>query len=98
MTLSIRAFEYVILGVANNTVMLSVVMMDVAMLSVVALLKVVVKYLTHDPMIEGSYPAPGTEREKNRNKCRQIQNGAATLSITTFGITTLSITINKCDT
>jgi hypothetical protein len=48
MTLSIRAFEYVILGVANNTIMLSVVMMDVIMLVVVVLLKLVVKNSTHD--------------------------------------------------
>jgi hypothetical protein len=68
MTLSIRAFEYVILGVANNTVMLSVVMMDVIMLSVVVLLKLVVKDSTHDPMIEGSYPAPGTARVKIAKK------------------------------
>jgi hypothetical protein len=67
MTLSIRAFEYVILVVTNNTVMLSVVMTDVVMLSVVALLKLVVKDSTHDPMIEGSYPAPGTEREKKES-------------------------------
>ncbi len=36
--------------------------------------------------------------DRKRNKWMERNTGATTLSITTFNLTTLSITINRCDT